>query len=351
MTETQPAAGENSPYVAANDAIAAQLRDCLGVPAAAIYSGFDDLTSGPLAPLTDLDHWQVLRDDFWRAGTGPVYFLAGGAEPQHPNDLLTRLRADRDRLGAADTLFLGFGTELREQLSLAWMVELLARLEVGTETVRLLEIKPYRGRPEHSMAAFNCETVRELCRWRPPAAGELDSYRAAWSVVSGGSPEALVAFCAPETLHPAALEQALRALMARYPAPDRGLNLWERRLLENCRHQFKSARVVGFTLAAAFDSDSPDHVGDYYLFERLRRLADSALAHPLLSFRGDPFSGSPEGPLRKTEVAITDVGERVLRGDADCIDLNGIDDWVGGVHLSAAEGRVWRFDGETLVKG
>jgi hypothetical protein len=38
---------------------------------------------------------------------------------------------------------------------------------------------------------------------------------------------------------------------------------------------------------------------------------------------------------------ITEVGERVLAGTDD-IELNGIDMWLGGVHLTKE--RMWRWD-------
>jgi hypothetical protein len=40
---------------------------------------------------------------------------------------------------------------------------------------------------------------------------------------------------------------------------------------------------------------------------------------------------------------MTDIGRRVLAGKADYITLNGIDRWIGGVHLLGH--RVgWRWD-------
>ena len=63
--------------------------------------------------------------------------------------------------------------------------------------------------------------------------------------------------------------------------------------------------------------------------------------HPLL--RLDP----PGHPVeRTTRVRLTYTGARVLAGEADQIALNGIDRWIGGVHL---EGRrvPWRWDDGT----
>jgi hypothetical protein len=40
---------------------------------------------------------------------------------------------------------------------------------------------------------------------------------------------------------------------------------------------------------------------------------------------------------------VTPAGRRVLRGEADHVALNGIDRWIGGVHLVGEEAR-WRWD-------
>ena len=38
---------------------------------------------------------------------------------------------------------------------------------------------------------------------------------------------------------------------------------------------------------------------------------------------------------------LTDVGRAVQAGERDFIELNGIDRWLGGVHL--VSGQVWRW--------
>ena len=79
-----------------------------------------------------------------------------------------------------------------------------------------------------------------------------------------------------------------------------------------------------------------DMVGDHYLFSRLRKLADPALPAPLVTLSGDPTS------MRACAAALTDLGRAVVEGRENFIRLNGIDDWVLGVHLdSASGGRVW----------
>ena len=49
---------------------------------------------------------------------------------------------------------------------------------------------------------------------------------------------------------------------------------------------------------------------------------------------------------RTTGLRLTDTGARVLAGDADQVMLNGIDRWIGGVHLRGRHVQ-WRWDDGT----
>ena len=54
-------------------------------------------------------------------------------------------------------------------------------------------------------------------------------------------------------------------------------------------------------------------------------------------------------PLLRTEDAeyqLTETGHEVLAGRADHVRLNGINRWLGGVHLDGGEA-LWRWDQST----
>jgi hypothetical protein len=55
--------------------------------------------------------------------------------------------------------------------------------------------------------------------------------------------------------------------------------------------------------------------------------------------------------MRSTEVAITDTGKKVLNGEENNIELNGIDEYFGGVHLSSEQNTdLWLYKNGTLIK-
>jgi len=329
-------------HVLPGDSAAGTVYQAWSLQRVHMFINIDDLSCGPLSSIEDRAAWRKQRREYWHSVIGSMF--GGPKEGDNPALLFDRLKAKTSDLNGANAIFLWLGTTVAEQLLLAWLVTVFQILGIGTGALRLLDLKSPRPDLDRSIAVLNSENLKEMTRWRRPAEGELASYETAWRAASSPSPEGLVALCAPDTPHPAPLKEALRAFMARYPAVDTGLNYWDRIILANCRkHGPKAARIIGYTMA--HDSRYPDWSGDVYLFDRLKRLGESRLAHPLIALNGNLSA------MRFVEATITETGQRALDGEANFVALNGIDDWVGGVHLRADTGSPWAFDGATLVPG
>ena len=68
--------------------------------------------------------------------------------------------------------------------------------------------------------------------------------------------------------------------------------------------------------------------------------------HPLLGLEGvSDFRPLSSGEYHRARFTLTADGGNVLAGKSDFIELNGIDLWLGGVHL-APGGKLWRWDDE-----
>ena len=91
-------------------------------------------------------------------------------------------------------------------------------------------------------------------------------------------------------------------------------------------------------------------LGDAQLYLALRQL--SRLREPLLTETNgnDSVDSLDAEGIRQISFDTTETGLAVLREEADVVALNGIDQWLGGVHLS--EENLWRCDetAQTLVK-
>ena len=73
-----------------------------------------------------------------------------------------------------------------------------------------------------------------------------------------------------------------------------------------------------------------------------------SLAALLAKFDPEAYVQPSPKKLRQWDITITDAGKDVLAGKKDWIQLNGIDRWLGGVHLKGSEAQ-WRWDEEREV--
>ena len=141
------------------------------------------------------------------------------------------------------------------------------------------------------------------------------------------------------------LRAALSKILWRYPDIRSGVNRHETQLLASTRDDGPSvARVIGSSMKAFFYQED-ECIGDIWLFWRLRRLADPRLPHPAVTLTGKLTA------MRGTEARLTSDGEQFLKAELNFVALNGIDDWVGGVHLDSRVGDVWFHQDKMIIRG
>jgi Domain of unknown function (DUF1835) len=239
---------------------------------------------------------------------------------------------------------LWFEADLYDQLQITEILARLAGLGVPAGRITLICIGEHAGIARFGgLGELTAGQLRELpltnaCARLTPAALELATR--AWAAFRAPTPEGLGTIAATRLGELRFLGEAFDRLSREYPSTRDGLSLTERRLLAAVAD---SAPSAGRAVGRAWARETRPFMGDTTCFSRMDRLA--AAPDPLL--RLDP----PGRPVeRTTGVHLTGTGARVLAGEADQIALNGIDRWIGGVHLQGH--RVpWRWDDgtETIV--
>jgi hypothetical protein len=323
-------------HVVPGSSAAGCLREALHPACATLLVHRDLLSCGPLPRLDSIDEWRRVRQAYLRT-------LWSDDWASLEQDFEQDLSFQSDTLRAATTITLWIGTGLAEQLLLGWIVELLRLLNVELSALRVVQ---FHRTSTHSevvgIGVLDPQALRDHPEPQSLHQHALNELSSAWQAVTAPEPDALLAFLGADADSLPFLRRGLNGLLYRFPDLQRGLNVWELELLRYTREVGPRAlRIVGYTMG--HDLSIPDWVGDDYLFHRLRRLADTALAHPLVALTGDIR-------LRTTEAHLTARGHDVLDGRANFVALNGIDDWVGGVHLDSTRGQVWFRADRTLVK-
>jgi hypothetical protein len=314
------------------------LRQALRPKLGELLANEDVLSCGPLVPMPTDQEWARTRERYWDCIPLGVEVPEGYA-PGMSWDLFENAPALRD----ANTIVFWIGLGVAEQLFLAWAVQWLRRLGSRAE-LKVIQFVNVGSRNMYawSLGLLNPDMFKQHPQSEVLTPQAIDELECCWTKVMSSAPEGLLSVLSGTSTHSLYLRNAARQLIERFPDHKTGLGRFDLELLKQTSSHQRAVRVIGNTLAENFDADM---VGDAYLFSRLLQLGDSALAHPLVKISGNPTI------MRDCEVSLSEAGESVLAGRANAVELNGIHDWVLGVHLDSKLDRVWyRKDGVLMER-
>lgn len=298
----------------------------------------DDLTCGPLRNFHSLSTWTALRQDFWNV-VDPAW-AEEEFRSSYEHSVLSDQPRTLERLRDAPAIYLWTGNELHDQLFVIFTIRLIEGTGADPAKIHLvpLEALAHHKLPYISVGCLCPDDLRQHPEPVQLSATHLATYRAAWTAITNDTPEALVeiAGSGPDTV-----PRILSNLLKRYPKRETGLSLWDSMLLAQIGENGPNAtRVIAEVLCDIWETG--DSTGDGYLLYRLKQMASTRNPQPLLQLKGSSDS------YREAEVTLTDFGRAVLNGRASACPTNPIDEWIGGVHLSSAEDRLWFFEDGVL---
>jgi hypothetical protein len=266
-------------------------------------------------------------------------FIAG-ADGVDAAAVRRRFEARDRRLAAnrAGAYLLWFEADLYDQLQIAQILAALGDLGVEPGRVTLVCIGEYPG-----IAHFGGLGQLEpgqlpgllAAAAAPLTAEALDLAADAWAALRADHPGGLDRVAASRSPQLRFLGEGFDRLRREYPSTRDGLSLTERRILA-ATAEGPGEPAAGTVFARVGERERRPFLADLFCFRTMARLARARV--PLLA--ADPPGGAVAAGTR---LRLTAAGRRVLAGEADHVALNGIDRWVGGVHLHGPEAR-WRFD-------
>jgi len=277
----------------------------------------DALYTGPIPAGLSLRKLSRVRSRFWTNG-------------KRATELDKRDAALAKRRGY-DDIVLWFGEHcVLCQLSLMQILSWFREQDVAAKRLKWVRVHGGELRPEQISDAY--------ASWHPVTPSQMRLAERAWRAFRQDSPNGMVRLLKADLSGIPSLRGALTRLLQEYPWSRSGLSRLEGELLREIRkrEQAKAVVAVGWVMMR-------EYVGDALLLDMLRNFVRAPV--PLLQF-AEPFGGNVEKhEFARSILELTEVGRRVLKGKADNVALNGVDRWIGGVHL---EGRSvgWRWDGK-----
>ena len=260
---------------------------------------------------------------------------------------LQGLTARHDKLAQAKNyaeVVLWFDACLFDQTIMIHLIEKLAQTDTGNAKTSLIcvgehpEFKRFVG-----LGELNPAQMAALFPGRheiTPAEKELAVK--AWKAFSSDNPRAIEDLLQQDCSALPYLADALKRHLEQYPSVTNGLNRLQREALEVVA---SGMNKLGQIFSEVSQKEERPFFGDTILWECLDEMAGGNA--PLLKIDGPgPLKSPLWEPIQKIErwsVALTSTGQDVLSDNADFVKLNGIDRWLGGVHLQDLEAR-WRWD-------
>jgi hypothetical protein len=311
-------------------------RSALG---GAVLAWQDALHEGPVPALARQELLQTRARFLADCGWGSRQSLLSSLE-RRDRQLLEALRDGIQ-------VVLWFEHDLHDQLQLLDVLTLAH--DEGTAP-ELIVIGSFPGKP--SFAGLGELTANELeTLWpsrRRAEADELEAAASAWAALRAPEPTLLAEWATRDTRQLPFLAPALRRLLEELPSPADGLSRTERHALETVAAGAQSPPAA---FVAAQRLEEAPFLGDTWFYRALSSLGQGETR---LVETGDGAPLPPPPPLgdgrqfARLRLRLTESGERTLRGDADRVELLGIDRWIGGTHVTPDS--VWRWDGAELTR-
>jgi hypothetical protein len=248
--------------------------------------------------------------------------------------------AERDRAlpGAADhdEAVLWFEHDLYDQLQLLQVLDWFAAQGLDGTRLSLICNAEHLGR-------LTADELRTRFPDRRPVSGQqLNVGRDAWSAFRSPDPRSLLPFLGDRSSPLRFLGAAIRRHLQQFPDALTGLSRSESQALAAIEAGHRQAKQAYF--ASHHQEEDAVFLGDTIFATYIAGMSQES--SPLvLRQDGDrivaPGDGADSADFWNSDLAVTNAGSAVRGGVEDRVLVNGIDRWLGGVHLQP--GNVWRW--------
>ncbi len=240
-----------------------------------------------------------------------------------------------------DETVLWFEHDLFDQLQLIQILSWFHGRRIGTAKLSIVITGEYIGEKMDLPKYFRSR--------KKVSAAQLELAKAAWTAFCSKDPRDIVETISSGTSRLSCLPYlaaSLKRHLEQFPSAENGLSRTERQILEAVKSGVRSPKAI---FQACQKLEEPKFMGDATFWIYLQTLINCS--HPLLRLKGgtrSPAKFANSGDLDRQNILLTDNGLQVLEGKADFIALNGIDKWLGGVHLTRKN--LWRWNGSSISK-
>ena len=243
---------------------------------------------------------------------------------------------------------LWFEHDLYDQLQLLDALALAGEAQASPE---LIVIGSFSGRQRFTgLGELTAEELETLWPSRIAASpATLAAATAVWTAFRAAEPAGLASFADRSIEGLPYLGPALERLLEELPSASNGLSTTERLALEAVA---AGADTPGAAFVASQRLERAPFLGDTWFYRSLAALGGGR-ARLVETTGGDPLPPAPPTGdphlFARLRLHVTVEGEAVLRGEADRVELLGIDRWIGGTHVTGENAWCWDADARRVI--
>ncbi len=300
----------------------------------------ESLISGPTPAGLSRDEWRIVRAVHLSESYGVDF-------EQCVSDLLSQ-EETLASFSEHDEVVLWFEHDLFCQAHLLYLLSWFSQRKLAKTKLSLICIGEFPGKGSfRGLGELNGEQLASLFPARQQVTEEQMALATlAWESYCSSNPTDIERVLQADTSALPFLRAALEAHLMRFPSTRNGLGRIENsalQLIEGGLHSF----IELFTRFG--ETESVYGLGDAQFWLTLRRMATAR--KPLLTIRKDDDANPDEQDhqmltpaiIHQNKLGLTQLGRSVLNGETDFIMFNGIDLWLGGVHLQG-QNNLWRWN-------
>lgn len=304
-----------------------------------VYS--DVLHEGPTPYGLEPEQWRKVRAQFFAD--------QGWATYDDFMDYHTRLDDALAKFADYAEVILWLEHDLFDQLILIRLLDWFSKQDLSRTKLSLICIGEFPGIKRFiGLGQLTPDQIASLYGTQHPvSAEELDLAKQAWSAFCSKDPATLVQFISNlhcETSNLQFLKDALIRHLEQYPSVKNGLSKTEQSILKAVE---SGIHKRGEIFRKVQDMEERPFMGDTTFWSYLDNLLEGK--EPLLraglgTLLATNLGDQPEEQKYLNQpLHLTPKGKEILQGKADFVNLNGINRWLGGVHLVGNQSP-WRWD-------
>lgn len=241
---------------------------------------------------------------------------------------------------------LWFAHHLHDQLQALQILHWLAQRELGRTKLTMVSIDRLAGEERFlGLGQLSAEQLARLDGTRQPVnRAQIELGARVWDAFCSDRPTALALRVREDLSALPFLQAALLRHLEQFPWTRDGLCRTQRQIAEAVARQ--PLRLADVFRISQIDREERPFMADRAFLLHLRTICGGR--SNIVRFTGGGERAASGGAasdagIWERSLQVTEIGRKILSGQADSVRLYGIDRWVGGVHLKGSHA-AWRWD-------